>query len=87
MIQGVTSGIGFVGAASVLKTAGSIHGVSTAASIWISAAVGCDAGLGSWATVVVTAPLITLLSIVVGKLESHFFRKRRRIIKERNQGR
>lgn len=87
VIQGVTSGIGFVGAASVLKKGGSIHGVSTAASIWIAAAVGCDAGLGTGGMVLVTAPVITLLSVVVGRLESHYFRKHRRIIRSRRRAR
>ena len=66
ILQGVTSGIGFVGAASVLKQGGAIHGVSTAASIWIAAAVGCDAGLGDSRRALVTATAITAVSVLLG---------------------
>ena len=59
----------------------------TAASIWIAAAVGCDAGLGMRRTVLVTAPLIAILSVVVGKVENHFIRRRRRTIKSGGNGR
>ncbi|XXF77456.1 MgtC/SapB family protein [Myxococcaceae bacterium GXIMD 01537] len=47
VMQGITSGVGFVGAASVLKRGGSITGVANAASIWIAAAVGCEVALGN----------------------------------------
>jgi putative Mg2+ transporter-C (MgtC) family protein len=45
IIQGVATGVGFVGAATVIKRAGYILGVTTAASIWIAGAVGCEIGL------------------------------------------
>src|SRR5262245_44170824 len=64
VLQGVTSGIGFVGAASVLRKGDTVEGVSTAASIWIAAAVGCDAGLGAGYSVLLTAPVITLLTLL-----------------------
>jgi putative Mg2+ transporter-C (MgtC) family protein len=77
VIQGVTSGIGFVGAATVFKKGGSTHGVSTAASIWIAAAVGCEAGLGTGLTILVIAPVIAGLSVIVGWVERRSLRKRR----------
>lgn len=38
--QGLLTGIGFIGSGAILKTAGSVHGTATAASIWNTAAVG-----------------------------------------------
>jgi putative Mg2+ transporter-C (MgtC) family protein len=48
--QGVITGIGFLGAGSILKSehAREIHGLTTAAGIWLTAGVGVAAGLGRW---------------------------------------
>ncbi|NVJ20506.1 MULTISPECIES: MgtC/SapB family protein [Myxococcus] len=77
IIQGVASGIGFVGAASVLKKGSSIFGITTAASIWIAAAVGCEAALGSPRLAALVAPSIALSSWLIGLLELKVFHRRR----------
>lgn len=48
VVQGLVSGIGFIGAGTVLKNAdeGRVHGLTTAGSIWVTAALGLAAGLG-----------------------------------------
>ena len=48
VIQGLATGIGFVGAGAILKSAQSreIHGLTTASSIWLTAGLGTAAGLG-----------------------------------------
>lgn len=48
VVQGLVSGIGFLGAGAVLKDQeeGRIHGLTTAAGIWATAAVGMAAGMG-----------------------------------------
>ena len=48
VIQGLTTGIGFLGAGTILKIGEKVevHGLTTAASIWVTAAVGVAAGLG-----------------------------------------
>lgn len=63
VIQGVVSGIGFLGAGAVLKLdrRQQIHGLTTAASIWATSAIGIAAGMG----LQTTAILATLLSLVV----------------------
>ncbi|QSQ11140.1 MgtC/SapB family protein [Myxococcus landrumensis] len=77
IIQGVASGIGFVGAASVLKKGSAIFGITTAASIWIGAAVGCEAALGDPLLAACVAPAIALTSWWVGLLEQRVFHRRR----------
>lgn len=63
IVAGVATGVGFVGAAAVLKRGGVIVGVATAASIWIGGALGCEIGLGE--------PLFGLgLAVVVSLLNS-----------------
>jgi putative Mg2+ transporter-C (MgtC) family protein len=48
VIQGIVAGIGFLGAGTILKIGDRIevHGLTTAASVWVTAAVGVSAGLG-----------------------------------------
>ena len=49
-IQGVLSGIGFLGAGVIMRAQGKdeVHGLTTAASIWIAAILGMICGLGQW---------------------------------------
>lgn len=48
VIQGIVAGIGFLGAGTILKVGErvEVHGLTTAASIWLTAAIGVGAGLG-----------------------------------------
>ena len=58
VIQGIIAGIGFLGAGTILKVSEKIevHGLTTAASIWVAASVGVSAGLCHlWLSVVATA--------------------------------
>ena len=58
VIQGIVVGIGFLGAGTILKVSErvEVHGLTTAASIWVAASVGIAAGLGHlWLSVVATA--------------------------------
>lgn len=63
IIQGIATGIGFVGAGAILKLADErrIEGLTTAAGIWLTAAIGIAAGLGRESTAV----LGTLIAVVV----------------------
>src|SRR5881397_273893 len=44
----IVTGIGFLGAGAILKQGVTIHGLTTAASLWVVAAVGMAAGAGAW---------------------------------------
>jgi putative Mg2+ transporter-C (MgtC) family protein len=57
VLQGVTAGIGFIGAGAILKhhQKDDIKGVTTAASVWLTAAIGIAAGMGREATAVLSA--------------------------------
>jgi putative Mg2+ transporter-C (MgtC) family protein len=63
VIQGVVSGIGFLGAGAIIKLSQDreIRGVTTAASIWLTAAIGIAAGMG----MELTAILSTLLALFI----------------------
>jgi putative Mg2+ transporter-C (MgtC) family protein len=63
VLQGVTAGIGFLGAGAILKQTArnDVRGLTTAASIWLTAALGVAAGMGREAT----ALLSTLFALVI----------------------
>jgi putative Mg2+ transporter-C (MgtC) family protein len=46
IIEGIVGGVGFLGAGSIIQSRGSVHGITTAASIWVVAAIGTAGGLG-----------------------------------------
>jgi len=58
----VVTGVGFLGAGAILKYGGSIRGLTTAASLWVVAAVGVSIGAGLYALGIV-ATAIVLLSL------------------------
>jgi putative Mg2+ transporter-C (MgtC) family protein len=67
-MQGVISGIGFLGAGAILKGGerGMVRGLTTAASIWLAAAVGIASGVGFWRTALL-ATALGLLVLVLGR--------------------
>jgi putative Mg2+ transporter-C (MgtC) family protein len=61
---GVVAGIGFIGAGCILRAKGTVKGITTAASIWVTAAIGIAAGTGFYVGAIVT----TLLALVTLQL-------------------
>lgn len=63
VLQGLVAGVGFLGAGSIIKGSdeGDVKGLTTAAGIWLTAAIGVAAGMGREATAV----LSTLLALVI----------------------
>jgi len=57
----VVSGIGFLGAGAILHQRGSVHGLTTAASLWVTAAIGLAIGAGMVLMSLATALLVFLL--------------------------
>ena len=59
MAQGIMTGIGFLGAGVIVKEGLNVRGLTTAASIWITAAIGILAGVGLYLPMVISV-LLTL---------------------------
>ncbi len=72
VIQGVLTGIGFLGAGVILHHRGTVEGLTTAASIWAAAVLGSGAGLGAWAPVMIGAGFTLVLLVVAGWIEYRF---------------
>ncbi len=71
VIQGVLTGIGFLGAGVILRDVGGhVTGLTTAATIWVCAAIGILCGLGYWSMVVISL-LLALVVLVLGKFVEH----------------
>ena len=70
VIQGVVTGIGFIGAGSILKLEGERHvqGLTTAAGVWMTAAVGVAVGLGSLGVAI----LSTVFTLIILSLAKRF---------------
>ncbi len=64
MAQGIMTGIGFLGAGVIFKEGLTVRGLTTAASIWITAAIGILAGIGFYVPLLLTV-LITLGTLSV----------------------
>lgn len=61
VIQGVVTGVGFLGAGLIFRTEEAVHGLTTAASAWAIAAVGVLCGAGEYALAIVTSALVLLI--------------------------
>ena len=66
VIQGIMAGISFIGAGVILRDpkAGEVSGLTTAATVWVTAALGIACGLGAW--VVVATTLALALFVLAG---------------------
>ena len=71
----VVTGIGFLGGGAILRSGTSVHGMTTAATIWVNAAVGMAAGAGLYA-IAIAATLIALVVLaLLPPVESYFERR------------
>lgn len=70
-IQGVITGIGFLGAGVIVHDQSSerVHGLTTAASIWMTAALGIVCGMGSWQIAGIATAIVLILFIVGRPIE------------------
>lgn len=76
LIQGVMGGISFIGAGVILRDARArtVEGLTTAAAVWVTAALGIACGLGNWHTVLIGTTIAFLLLAALTKLKD-FIRK------------
>jgi putative Mg2+ transporter-C (MgtC) family protein len=74
VIQGLVAGIGFLGAGAILKEQHQreVHGLTTAATIWFTAAIGVTVGWGHASTAVLAALIALAVLQVIGRWESLF---------------
>ena len=69
----IVSGVGFLGAGAIIVNKRAIHGLTTAAGIWVAAGLGMSVAAGMYAVGIAT----TIISLVGLEVFGWFFRKRR----------
>ena len=81
IIQGIVGGIGFLGAGTIIQSRHSIHGLTTASTIWLSAAVGVSSGMGYYALTMTAVAVGLFVLLAFGMLERLLFAPNRQATK------
>jgi putative Mg2+ transporter-C (MgtC) family protein len=71
VIQGIVTGIGFLGAGVIVRNEQGyhVHGLTTAACVWLTASIGAACGISEWRVILVSLPIVFILLIFGGSLE------------------
>lgn len=76
----VVSGIGFLGAGTILRNGNNIKGLTTAASLWVSGGIGLAIGNGYYVGGLSTAIIVLFTLITLGLLEKRIFKNKHKIL-------
>jgi putative Mg2+ transporter-C (MgtC) family protein len=71
----IVTGIGFLGGGAILRSGKTVQGMTTAATIWVNAAIGMAAGAGEFATAAIATGLTLLVLAVLPPIEGFFERR------------
>jgi putative Mg2+ transporter-C (MgtC) family protein len=76
VMQGIITGIGFLGAGVILRSADekTVHGLTTAATIWLTACVGAACGAGAWRLILIGGTLVAVI-LIAGRPVEQFFER------------
>jgi putative Mg2+ transporter-C (MgtC) family protein len=76
VVQGIVTGIGFIGAGVIIRNRTShIHGLTTAACAWTTGCIGAACGIADWRIILIAVPLVFVILMFGGPLE-HAVRRR-----------
>jgi putative Mg2+ transporter-C (MgtC) family protein len=68
----IVTGIGFIGGGAILRSGETVHGMTTAATIWVNAAIGLAAGAGFFAMATVTTVITLFVLALLAPIERYF---------------
>jgi putative Mg2+ transporter-C (MgtC) family protein len=71
----IVTGIGFLGAGAILRSGHNVQGMTTAATIWVNAAIGIAAGAGEYAMATVATAITLVVLALLGPFEAYFDRR------------
>jgi len=66
----VVQGIGFIGAGVIIQSSGAVHGLTTAATMWVVAGIGIACGFGYYQIALVTTFIVLVLLAIFGPLDA-----------------
>ena len=73
----IVTGIGFLGAGAIIRTHSGVHGLTTAATVWVNAALGMAAGGGLYRLAVLGGAITVSVLLVLSPVERAFERRMR----------
>jgi len=73
MAAGIITGVGFLGAGAILQSRGSVHGLTTAATIWAVAGLGLAVGAGYYVVAACFTVMVVLTLVVFRKIDRALF--------------
>lgn len=76
--SGIVTGIGFIGAGAIMRTGAGIKGLTTAAMIWVNAAIGVAVGGGEARVAVIATAVALVVLVVLDPVERALARRRPR---------
>ena len=86
VLSQLVTGIGFLGAGVIMKNGLTIHGLTSAATIWCSAAVGCLCGYGLWREALVAVGVIILINWGLKGVEVYFKKRKKDDSEDKREG-
>lgn len=77
VMQGIVTGIGFLGAGVIVRNRDDyhIHGLTTAACVWLTACIGAACGVNEWRTILLSLPIVLVLLSCGGPIEEEIQRR------------
>jgi putative Mg2+ transporter-C (MgtC) family protein len=72
---GVITGIGFIGAGTIIQARGMVHGLTTAATLWVVAGLGLVVGAGYYWIAMIFTLLVILTLVLFRKIEDFYIKK------------
>jgi len=72
----IVTGIGFLGAGAIMRTGLDVQGLTTAATIWVNAAVGIAVGAGEYRVAIITVGVALVALVLLGPVERLIDRRR-----------
>lgn len=76
IVAGVVTGIGFLGAGAIIRARGEVHGLTTAATIWLVSGLGLAIGAGYYLLAIVASIFILIVLRILGFIERAVTRDR-----------
>ncbi|ANW95242.1 magnesium transporter MgtC [Wenyingzhuangia fucanilytica] len=70
IVAQVVTGVGFLGAGVIFREGTNVHGLTSAATIWCSAAIGCVAATGFYLETFVCTLLVIIVNVVINPIDN-----------------
>lgn len=76
----IVSGIGFIGAGTIIQARGAVHGLTTAATIWVMAGIGLAIGSGAYGAAIATTVVLLAILVALRRVEWRLLERRKHFV-------